>query len=70
LDKLHNARSILRDVRRDGDKAFDRFKGKKAGTLWYYRALVGEFRKHGDSNSELIDELDRVVSEIEMLTDQ
>jgi len=66
-DKLHNARSILRDVRRDGDKAFDRFKGKKDGTLWYYRALVSEFRKHRESNLELIDELDRVVAEIEML---
>jgi (p)ppGpp synthase/HD superfamily hydrolase len=67
-DKLHNARSILRDVRRDGDKAFARFKGKKEGTLWYYRALLGEFRRHRDCNSELIDELDRVVSEIERLS--
>ncbi len=62
-DKLHNARSILRDVRRDGNKVFDRFKGKKDGTLWYYRSILTAFRKHGES--ELIDELDRVVSEIE-----
>jgi (p)ppGpp synthase/HD superfamily hydrolase len=66
--KLHNARSILRDVRRHGENAFDRFKGKKQGTLWYYRALVTEFRKHHDSNSELLGELDRMVSQIEMLT--
>jgi hypothetical protein len=38
--------------------------------MWYYRALVNEFRKHGDSNSELIDELDRVVAEIERLANQ
>jgi len=43
---------------------FDRFAGKKEGTLWYYRTLVIAFRKHGD-HSDLIDELDRVVTEIE-----
>ena len=67
-DKLHNARAILRDVRRDGDKAFDRFTGKKKGTCWYYRALVDAFRAHRDSNAELIDELERVVKEIETLS--
>jgi len=39
-DKLHNARSILKDYRTDGDALFDRFKGKKADTIWYFRALV------------------------------
>jgi len=67
-DKLHNARSILRDLRQHGDEVWSRFNGGKDGSLWYYRALVSEFRKHRDSNSELIDELDRVVSEIEKLT--
>jgi len=46
---------------------FDRFSGKKAGTLWYYRTLVTAFRHHGD-HADLIDELDRVVSEIEKLS--
>jgi (p)ppGpp synthase/HD superfamily hydrolase len=64
-DKLYNARAILSDLRRDGDTVFDRFNGKKDGTLRYYRALVTAFRKHGDS--ELLDELDRVVCEIETL---
>ena len=64
-DKLYNTRAILRDLRREGDAAFDRFNGKKDGTLWYYRSLVTAFRKHG--NNELIDELDRVVSEIEAI---
>lgn len=67
-DKLHNVRAILRDVRRDGDAAFDRFNGKKDGTLGYYRALVTAFCKHG--KNELVDELDRVVSEIETLARQ
>jgi hypothetical protein len=69
-DKLHNARAILRDVRRDGDAAFERFNGKKEGTLWYYRSLVTAFRQHRASNTELIDELDRVVAEIEKLSRQ
>jgi (p)ppGpp synthase/HD superfamily hydrolase len=64
-DKLYNTRAILRDLRREGDFVFDRFAGKKDGTLWYYRTLVEAFRKHGDS--ELIEELDRVVTEIERL---
>jgi GTP pyrophosphokinase len=64
-DKLHNARAILRDYRRLGDALWTRFTGGKAGTLWYYRALVTAFRKAG--KDELIDELDRVVTEIEQL---
>lgn len=65
-DKLHNARSILSDVRELGDGAFERFKGGKAGTLWYYRKLVDAFRLHG--RSRLFDELDLVVTELERLT--
>ncbi len=51
-------------VRRSGLGVFERFSGKKDGTLWYYRALVTAFRQHGD-HADLIDEFDRVVSEIE-----
>ena len=63
-DKLHNTRAILAELRRSGLEVFDRFAGKKDGTLWYYRALVTTFRQHGD-HTDLVDELDRVVSEIE-----
>jgi (p)ppGpp synthase/HD superfamily hydrolase len=66
-DKLSNARDILQDMRVDGDAAFERFQGKKAGTLWYYRTLVTEFRKAG--NNPLVDELDRVVMELERVAD-
>lgn len=65
-DKLHNTRAILADLRRIGTEVFERFNGKKGGTLWYYRSLVTVFREHGD-HTDLIDELDRVVSEIEKL---
>lgn len=39
-DKLHNARAILTDLTTHGEALFDRFTGKKEGTLWYYRTLV------------------------------
>jgi (p)ppGpp synthase/HD superfamily hydrolase len=64
-DKLHNAQAILHNLREDGDEVWERFKGGKEGTLWYYRALVTAFRAHGGST--LIDELDRVVTEMERL---
>lgn len=64
-DKLHNARSILADLRTLGEGLWERFTGGKDGTLWYYRALVEAYRKTGNNN--LIEELDRVVQEIEAL---
>jgi (p)ppGpp synthase/HD superfamily hydrolase len=66
-DKLHNTRAILAELRRDGLEVFGRFSGKKDGTLWYYRALVTAFREHGD-HTDLVDELDRVVTQIEKLS--
>ena len=63
-DKLHNTRAILAELRRHGLEVFERFGGKKDGTVWYYRTLVTAFRQHGD-HSDLIGELDRVVSQIE-----
>ena len=65
-DKLHNSRSIVSDLRAIGDDLWSRFKGGKDGTLWYYRALVDAFRRH-NAPSGLVDELDRVVSEMEHL---
>jgi (p)ppGpp synthase/HD superfamily hydrolase len=62
-DKLSNVRETLNDVRQHGDEVFERFAGKKEGTLWYYRALVGAFRKAG--NNPLVEELDRAVTELE-----
>jgi len=64
-DKLYNARAILADFRQVGDEVWTRFKGGKEGTLWYYRSLITAFRRAG--NSPLIDELDRVISELEQL---
>ena len=66
-DKLHNTRSILNDYRLLKDAVWGRFKGGKDGTLWYYRALVDAFR--ANESTPLVDELERVVSELEQLVD-
>jgi len=64
-DKLSNARETLHELRVHGKSVFEKFEGKKEGTLWYYRALVDAYRKAG--TGPLIDELDRVVTELESL---
>jgi GTP pyrophosphokinase len=64
-DKLHNARSIVSDLRAHGGALWTRFTGGREGTLWYYRALVDAYRAAG--GTPLLDELDRVVTEMEAL---
>ncbi|MBI4558933.1 MAG: HD domain-containing protein [Candidatus Hydrogenedentes bacterium] len=39
-DKLHNARSILKDFRELGDAVWQRFRGGREGSLWYYSEMV------------------------------
>jgi (p)ppGpp synthase/HD superfamily hydrolase len=65
-DKVHNARSLLRDLRQNGVAVFENFNGRQEGTLWYYAALVQEFES-GD-RGYLATELSRVVQEIVQLT--
>jgi (p)ppGpp synthase/HD superfamily hydrolase len=64
-DKLSNTREVLRAFRVEGESVFDRTTAKKEDTMWYYRALVDTFRKAG--NDPLVEELGRVVSELESL---
>ena len=66
-DKLHNVRSIVTAYREIGDRVWERFHGKRDGTLWYYRALLDEFQRK--KTSPLTRELERAVRELEaMLT--
>jgi (p)ppGpp synthase/HD superfamily hydrolase len=67
-DKLHNARSIVADVRRDGVAMFGRFRGTKAETLAYYRGLATAFLDNTAANHDLAKEIDRVVTEMERLS--
>lgn len=62
-DKVHNARSILGDLRQNGQAVWGRFNGGRAGTLWYYQELARIFQQVRPS--PLASELNRVVSEME-----
>lgn len=42
-DKLHNALAISRDLKAQGPAVFERFRGDRDGTLWYYRSLARLF---------------------------
>jgi (p)ppGpp synthase/HD superfamily hydrolase len=64
-DKLHNARTIVGDYRQLGEKLWQRFNGGRDGTLWYYRELVGAYRRAG--SSPLVEELALVVAEMHRL---
>lgn len=39
-DKLHNARSLVRDYRLVGDALWGRFSASREQTLWYYKSVV------------------------------
>ncbi len=69
-DKIHNARSILRDLRKPeiGKAVWDRFKNSRKDTLWYYRELAKSFQKRLKGQSakmQLADELSEIVDVLE-----
>lgn len=69
-DKLHNARTILTDLRTDKLAVFERFKGGQEGTLWYYRALALVFLRRLNVNSparELYDTAETLTRATEAL---
>ena len=46
-DKLHNVRAIVRDYREHGDDVWERFQGRRDGTLWYYETVADALlRRH------------------------
>jgi (p)ppGpp synthase/HD superfamily hydrolase len=60
-DKIHNARSILRDLRKPeiGEEVWARFSPPKEDTLWYYDSLAELFCKR--IPGQLADELREIV---------
>ena len=67
-DKLHNGRSIVRDLRLSGESTWSRFNGGKEGTLWYYRSLLNVFQ--AVCTSKMVPELAETVQEMENLARQ
>ena len=64
-DKLHNARAMVKDYRVCGEALWSRFSGGREGMLWYYRT-IGDFL-HSERTAPVVEELDRVVTELESL---
>jgi len=65
-DKVHNLRHILTDYREAGEKIWERFNGKREGTLWYYRALLKEFQRR--KPNRLVNELAGAVKQLEAVS--
>jgi (p)ppGpp synthase/HD superfamily hydrolase len=64
-DKLHNARSVVAELRTHGAGVLDAFRGGRGGTPWYYRRVVEELGPRAPG--PLVDELRRTVAEMELL---
>lgn len=63
-DKVHNARSIVADWEREGEKVWQKFKGGKEGTLWFYRSFLEVYQQKG--SDWLTQELARLISRLEV----
>ncbi|AFM15679.1 metal dependent phosphohydrolase [Mycolicibacterium chubuense NBB4] len=69
-DKLDNARSMLRDYRAEGPQLWQRFTvTDPEDHFWYYRELLRAYRERG-CRSWMVDELDRVITELRRLANQ
>jgi GTP pyrophosphokinase len=55
-DKLHNARSIVRDLRNVGEDLWERFSAPTDQVLWYCRSLVTAYRANPAHTPSLIDD--------------
>jgi (p)ppGpp synthase/HD superfamily hydrolase len=64
-DKLHNSRSILRNLEKEGETIWDRFNGAREGTLWYYQSALEVFQSRIASQN--LDELDQILEKIKTL---
>jgi (p)ppGpp synthase/HD superfamily hydrolase len=65
-DKIHNLRSLTRDTRQEGDPHWERFTGKKVGSMWYYEAL----RKAFATRVEAYPRLEQAFREMSHATDE
>jgi (p)ppGpp synthase/HD superfamily hydrolase len=65
-DKIHNARSILHDLKSNQENVWLKFNGGKEGTLWYYQSLVEVF--NNSRYRELALEFQQLVTEISELS--
>jgi GTP pyrophosphokinase len=65
-DKLHNVRSITRDYREHGEEIWERFQGRRDGTLWYYETVADTLLRR--YRSQLTRDLQAAVDDLLELT--
>lgn len=65
-DKIHNARTLLADLRIVGPSMWGRFNASPAETIWYFRSIVQALRDAGGPLM-LADELERTIDALEAL---
>ncbi|WP_313934924.1 MULTISPECIES: HD domain-containing protein [Nostocales] len=61
-DKLHNARSLLADLRQHGTSIWQQFKTGREGTLWFYQQLQQVYSAGG--SDFLTQEFSQVIQEL------
>jgi (p)ppGpp synthase/HD superfamily hydrolase len=62
-DKLHNARSMLADYRKDGDEFWSRFNAPRDKQVWYLRSVADSV---GDRVPRaMLDELEEIVERLQ-----
>lgn len=66
-DKIHNARDLLITYAQCGEGTWERFRGGREGTLWYYRSLVTTYQ--GCCGGAWVDELARIVGLLEQFSE-
>ncbi len=66
-DKLHNIRSTIRDLASAGDQVWQRFRGGREGTLWYYRAVAEAVRPRDERTRALAAEFRLAVQQLEQM---
>ena len=63
-DKLHNASTTLLDLKVEGPQVWERFRGRRDGSLWYYRSIVEALSPAPCYG--LVYQLDEIVKELEL----
>jgi len=61
-DKLHNARSLVRELACFGPALWRRFTATPEQTCWYYEALLEAYRRAGDLPDALLEDLESAVA--------
>jgi (p)ppGpp synthase/HD superfamily hydrolase len=71
-DKLHNVRTILTYHRIRGEEVWERFRGGRDKSLWFYEAVLGALRSAANDTDPpqlayLVDELGHTLLELQSL---